>query len=92
LWAAATAPRDFQHCGAVRSGYIHLMPVTLEDRVKTLEQRLEELASLFRAARPAAQDWRSTFGMSKDDPGFEEMNRLGRQYRTGTDKSTDGRS
>ena len=68
------------------------MPVTLEDRVSNLEERLEALASLLRGARPTAKDWRSTFGLSKDDPGFEEMNRLGREYRAGTDQSVHGRS
>ena len=68
------------------------MPITLEDRVSTLEERLEALTRLLRTARPAAKDWRSTFGLSKDDPGFDEMNRLGRDYRTGTDPSANGRS
>ena len=66
------------------------MPATLEERVSTLEQRLEELAALLRAPRPSPKDWRATFGMSKSDPGFDEMNRLGRLYRDGQIEGGDG--
>lgn len=67
------------------------MPATLEG-VRNLEQRLEELTTLLRTERPATRDWRTTFGLSRDDAGFDEMTRLGRQYRASAEENTNGSS
>ena len=68
------------------------MPATLEERVRNLEERLAELTTLLRTGPQALPNWRATFGMSRDDTGFDEMNRLGREYRTSADKNANGRS
>ncbi|GEM_PF-1596330 len=31
--------------------------------------------------RPRVKDWRATFGMSRNDPDFDELVRLGREIR-----------
>ena len=56
------------------------MNATLADRVDNLEK---ELAPLKREiyAKPAKKDWRAWCGTSKDDSVFDEMIRLGREYR-----------
>ena len=56
------------------------MSSKLEARIEALEREVREVAKVVQtlAVRP---DWRSTFGMSANDPGFEEMVRLGREYR-----------
>ena len=58
---------------------------------ETIEKRLErvegELAALKRrldaavGAGPGKMDWLSTFGMSANDPEFDEIVRLGSEYR-----------
>ena len=58
----------------------------MSDTVETRLERVEaELADLKRRVelsdRPRAKDWRRTVGMSANDPEFEEMVRLGREYR-----------
>ena len=53
------------------------MPTTLKDRVEILERKIEQLS----AAPIRNKDWRRTFGMSADDPGFDEMIELGRKAR-----------
>jgi len=58
------------------------MPATLKERVEILERRIDELS-----ADPArAKDWRRTFGMSADDPGFDEMIELGRKARVAANR------
>jgi len=53
------------------------MPPTLKERVEALERQMQELTS-----PPARKkDWRKTFGMSANDPVFDEMIELGRKYR-----------
>ena len=54
--------------------------MTLEERVATLEQEVEQLKKLLLRTKPE-KDWRRTVGMSVNDPGYEEMVRLGREYR-----------
>ena len=54
--------------------------ISLEERVSTLEQKFSELERRVVPQR-REKDWRRTFGMFKDDPGFDEMIRLGREYR-----------
>lgn len=52
----------------------------LEQRVVDLERQVAELRDELKPLRPlgSVQD---TFGMFADDPEFEEIIRLGREYR-----------
>ena len=52
----------------------------LEQRVTTLENEMSDVRQLLASARPQ-KDWRKSVGMSKDDPGFDEMIRLGQEIR-----------
>jgi len=54
--------------------------MTLEERVAVLEDELKQLKEVV-LGKKVEKDWRKTVGMSKDDPGFDEMVRLGREYR-----------
>ena len=59
------------------------MNTPIEKRVEALEKKLADLARLITSdptAKPG-KDWRRTFGMSANDPGFDEMIRLGKEYR-----------
>jgi hypothetical protein len=56
------------------------MSTTIEDRVAILEKELIRLKQIIQGTR-VEQDWRKTFGMSANDPGFDEMIRLGREIR-----------
>jgi hypothetical protein len=56
------------------------MSAELEQRVACLERELIDLKKFVQGGT-AEKDWRTTFGMSRDDPGFEEMVRLGREIR-----------
>lgn len=52
----------------------------LESRVATLERELAQVKQrMDSAVDPDA--WRGTFGMFADDPEFDEVLRLGREYR-----------
>jgi hypothetical protein len=52
----------------------------LEMRVATLERKFADVERLIK--RPKKEkDWRATVGMFKDDPYFEEIVELGRQWR-----------
>ena len=53
---------------------------TIAERVEALEQEIKGIKSLLQQEQ-TSKDWRKTFGMSRDDPGFEEMIRLGREFR-----------
>ena len=53
---------------------------TLVERVDNLEKELAEIKREI-AGKPAKKDWRAWCGTSKDDPVFDEMIRLGREYR-----------
>ena len=57
------------------------MSQTLEQRVEQLEKKFAELASQPRDSTPPATKWQETFGLSREDAGFDEMVRLGREYR-----------
>jgi hypothetical protein len=59
--------------------YFKDMAQTLEQRVDELEKKVSELTPT--VVGSTARDWKATFGLSKDDEGFDEMNRLGRDYR-----------
>jgi len=52
----------------------------LEIKVHQLEQRLSDIQRVLRplSALPRVED---TFGMFADDSGFEEVLKLGREYR-----------
>ena len=52
----------------------------LEQRVATLEREMQELKAIV-AKGNGEKDWQSTIGMFADDPEFEEIVRLGREYR-----------
>jgi hypothetical protein len=56
------------------------MSVELEQRVACLEKEVVDLKKSIRGGG-GEKDWRTTFGMSRDDAGFEEMVRLGREIR-----------
>jgi len=52
--------------------------------MKMVEKKVAALAiGLTKGKSRRKKDWRTTIGLSKDDPGFEEMIRLGRAYRQG---------
>ena len=55
------------------------MSVGLEERVSTIEHQLEQL--LAERKRTSKHAWQTTVGDFADDPGFDEMVRLGREYR-----------
>jgi hypothetical protein len=63
------------------------MSATLEERVAALEKELVDLKKLLRRV-VVQKDWRRTFGMSADDPGLDEMLRLGREIQSETERST----
>jgi hypothetical protein len=56
------------------------MESNLEQRVTVLERELGIVKQIVHGGR-SEKDWRATFGMSADDPRFEEMVRLGRKAR-----------
>jgi hypothetical protein len=56
------------------------MSTTIEERVAILEKELIRLKQIIQGTH-VEQDWRKTFGMSANDPGFDEMIRLGREIR-----------
>jgi hypothetical protein len=56
------------------------MSTDLEQRVTALENDMSDVKQRLGEGRPQ-KDWRKTVGMSKDDPGFEEMIQLGREIR-----------
>lgn len=56
------------------------MSVPLEARVAAIEKELHDLKESIGVVR-TDKDWRKTFGMSANDPGFDEMIRLGAKIR-----------
>jgi len=56
------------------------MSTSIEKRVAVLEKELTDLKQIVQGAR-VEKDWRKTVGMSAGDPGFDEMIRLGREFR-----------
>ena len=73
------------------NGHETMKQRAVNDMSETVEKRLEivesELADLKKrvadneAAGARKKDWRRTFGMSSNDPEFEEIVRLGQEYR-----------
>jgi hypothetical protein len=56
------------------------MSTSLKQRVEVLEGQVKRLISALESGA-VSKDWRSTFGASANDAGFEEMVRLGQEYR-----------
>jgi hypothetical protein len=56
------------------------MSTSLKDRVERLEHQVRALVKAFDRS-PRQRDWRTTYGASAGDEGFEEMIRLGREIR-----------
>ena len=56
------------------------MTETIVKRIDQIEHRLDELATEVRQG-PKRKDWRAWVATSTDDPDFDEMIRLGREYR-----------
>ena len=52
----------------------------LEAKVNDLERELAELKRALQPLRPLSRV-EDTFGMFADDPDFDEVSRLGREYR-----------
>jgi hypothetical protein len=51
----------------------------LEQRLAVLEKEFHALKQ--RLPKSPTRDWRDTFGAFADDPGFDEILRLGREIR-----------
>ena len=56
------------------------MRITIEERVAIFEKKVTNLKRVMQGTR-VKKDWRQTFGMSTNDPGFAAMIRLGRVIR-----------
>lgn len=52
----------------------------LEERLLDLEDKFQNLEKRLHPVSPT-KPWRDTFGMFADDPEFDEVLRLGREYR-----------
>jgi uncharacterized protein involved in exopolysaccharide biosynthesis len=52
----------------------------MEQRLSELEQQVADLRREIRPLKPLATAT-DTFGLFADDPGFDEIVRLGREYR-----------
>ena len=58
------------------------MSKELEERVAKLVREVQALKELVAQDNETSKkDWQSTFGMFANDPGFEEVVRLGREIR-----------
>lgn len=57
------------------------MSTSVEKRLDELEKKVADLTRLVAAGPRDPYAWRSTVGMSANDPGFDEMVRLGKEYR-----------
>jgi hypothetical protein len=55
------------------------MPQTIEERVALIEEELKQLRQQLPAAKKTG--WRSLLGTFDDDPAFDEIVRLGKEYR-----------
>ncbi len=53
----------------------------LAERVKTLEEAVAELRNQLRRSPPTGRWWRDSAGWFANDPVFDEIVRLGREYR-----------
>ena len=57
------------------------MATDLEKRVAALEHEVSDVKQALAKVVSLKKDWLRTVGMSKDDPGFDEMIELGRAIR-----------
>jgi hypothetical protein len=57
-----------------------IMSATLETRVEALEHEVSGMKAML-GGQQRVKDWRATFGMSRNDPDFDELVRLGREIR-----------
>jgi hypothetical protein len=55
--------------------------VTVEERLASLESEVAEIKSLLPGRGEALPWWKQIVGIYKDDPEFEEADRLGREWR-----------
>lgn len=55
------------------------MPQTLEERVALIEKELEQLRQ--QLPPPQKTGWRKLLGAFDNDPDFDEIIRLGKEYR-----------
>lgn len=55
------------------------MAQSLEERMQALEKKVSELTVQQSSKKKGS--WQETFGLSRDDKGFQEMAELGREYR-----------
>ncbi len=76
-------PQGFNPCATfpalVLEGVI-AMSISLKERVAVLEKELSHLKQIVHGPH-VEKDWRKAFGMSANDPGFDEMIRLGQEIR-----------
>ncbi|MDZ4288681.1 MAG: hypothetical protein U0984_12020 [Prosthecobacter sp.] len=54
---------------------------TMEERMNSLEQEVAGLKAMLGLSKPVKKDWESTVGMFQNDPVFDEVMDLGRQWR-----------
>jgi hypothetical protein len=66
------------------------MVLILEQPTDTIEAKPAARAECLAKASPGKDAWRTTFGLSKDDAGFDEMIQLGQAYRKSTSRGDDG--
>ena len=57
------------------------MSTPVEKRLDELEKKVADLTRLVTSGPTDPFAWRSTVGMAANDPGFDEMIRLGKAYR-----------
>ena len=55
--------------------------ITMEERVKSLEQEVAGMKALLDRTASVKNDWESTVGVFESDPLFKEAMSLGREYR-----------
>lgn len=57
------------------------MSTPVEKRLEDLEKKVADLTRILAPLTKRDKDWRRTVGMSANDPEFDEMVRLGAEYR-----------
>jgi hypothetical protein len=95
-WHFAVTLLDVVLCTHTKERQIVMATGTLEQRVETLESRLdavqEQLAHQNKSAQPKKRGWRWFVGIDADNPHFEEAVRLGQEWRNAdcpTDEETE---
>jgi hypothetical protein len=54
---------------------------TMEERMNSLEKEVAELKATLGLRKPVSKDWESTVGAFDNDPTYNEVMDLGRQWR-----------